>query len=94
MHIVSTRSTPANGNAPNLCPNSISTYAGAAGWSITISVGQLPHGHGFDSPPVHTISLPITLIIQVVPPVSDLEMVGVDAATVMTSVAHNLIFTS
>jgi hypothetical protein len=59
-----------------------------------MSKGQLPHGHGFDSPPVNTISLPITLIIQVVPPVSDLEMVGVNAATVMTAVAHNLIFTS
>ena len=74
-------------------PGRLATYAGVTGVWYTYPAGRLPHGHGLESSPVNTVSLPITLVVQVIPPITYVEMVWVDAATVMTAMANNLVAT-
>ena len=64
------------------------TYAGALGelggcWWVL-------HSHRLESRPVNTVRPPIPFIHQVIAPITNVEMVRVDAAAVMTAMADHL----
>ena len=56
-------------------------------FSVTINM----HSHGLDHNPVHTVSAPIKLVVQVVSSITDSQMLRVNTAPVMTSMANDLI---